>query len=159
MVAPDDGTVINLQVRAGMVAGVVRVGAIATFVVDADRYVLATYFQENLKYVQEGQPTEVVLDRYPGQVFSGKVKSVWPGTGGGQYLPSGELPKFEAPAPKVPQGCFAVQIVLDDPNQSQFPIGAQGNAAIYTSDGKWMALRKIDVRSRTWLNWLYPMPF
>jgi len=49
MVAPEDGTVINLQVRPGMVAGDVRFGAIASFVVDADRYVLANFFQENLK--------------------------------------------------------------------------------------------------------------
>jgi hypothetical protein len=77
----------------------------------------------------------------------------------GQYLPSGELPRFEAPAPKVPQGCFAVQIVLDDLDQSKFPIGAQGIAAIYTSDGIWMAVRTIDVRGRTWLNWLYAMTY
>jgi multidrug resistance efflux pump len=51
MVAPEDGYLFNLQVRPGMVSGIVRFGAIATFVADADRYVLATFFQENLKYV------------------------------------------------------------------------------------------------------------
>jgi hypothetical protein len=52
-----------------------------------------------------------------------------------------------------------VQIVMDGEDQSQFPIGAQGTAAIYTSDGGWAALRRIEIRGRTWLNWLYPMPF
>jgi multidrug resistance efflux pump len=66
MVAPEDGYIINLQVRPGMVAGDVRFGAIASFVVDADRYLLATYFQENLKYVKPGQPVEAALDLYPG---------------------------------------------------------------------------------------------
>ncbi len=159
MVAPADGVVINLQVREGMVAGIVRVGAIASFVVDADRYVLATYTQENLKYVKDGQPVELALDLYPGQIFSGKVKSIWRGSGEGQMLPSGDLPKFEPLPPKTPQGLFAVQIVLDDEDQSQFPIGTQGTAAIYTSDGGWAALRRIEIRGRTWLNWLYPLPF
>jgi hypothetical protein len=38
-----------------------------------------------------------------------------------------------------------VKIFLDDPDQSKFPIGAQGTAAIYTSGehGAWAALRKI----------------
>ena len=36
------------------------------------------------------------------------------------------------PAPNVPQGQYAVKIVLDDPNPSRFPLGAQGAAAIYT---------------------------
>ena len=52
MVAPEDGFITNLQVRAGMVAGIVRYGAIASFIADADRYFLATYNQETFKYVR-----------------------------------------------------------------------------------------------------------
>src|SRR5271165_2356012 len=73
MVAPEDGHVVNLQVRPGMVSGIYRVGGIAAFIVDRDRYVLATYYQENLKYVRQGQPVEVALDPYPGQIFNGRV--------------------------------------------------------------------------------------
>jgi hypothetical protein len=61
------------------------------------------------------------------------------------------------PAPEGPQGQFAVQICLDDPDQAKFPIGAQGAAAIYTQEGSWAALRRIGIRGRTWLNWLYPL--
>ena len=67
MVAPEDGYIINLQVRPGMVAGDVRFGAIASFICNADRYVLASFFQENLKYVKPGQPVEAALDLYPGR--------------------------------------------------------------------------------------------
>jgi multidrug resistance efflux pump len=159
LAAPADGVIINLQVCEGMVAGIVRLGAIASFVVDAGRYVLATYTQETLKYVKDGQPVELALDLYPGQIFTGKVKRIWHGSGQGQMLPSGDLPKFEPAPPKAPQGLFAVQIVLDDEDQSQLPIGAQGTAAIYTEPGAWAALRRIEIRGRTWLNWLYPLPF
>ena len=88
MTAPEDGRIINLQVRPGMVSGIYRIGGIAALIADADRYVLATFFQENLKYVKPGQPVEVSLDLYPGQIFAGKVDSIWRGNGVGQYLPT-----------------------------------------------------------------------
>ena len=74
LVAPEDGRIINLQVRPGMVAGDYRIGAIASFICDDGRYLLAAYFQEILKYMTNGQPVEVALDLYPGQIFPGKVQ-------------------------------------------------------------------------------------
>jgi len=157
MVAPEDGYVMNLQVRPGMVAGELRVGAIASFVVDADRYLLANYFQENLKYVKPGQKVEVALDLYPGQIWPGKVAAIWQGSGAGQMLPSGTLPSFNYVPAEVPQGQFAVAIRLDDGDQSRFPIGTQGRAAIYTNPHSGFAvLRKIGIRAYTWFNWVYP---
>jgi len=51
--------------------------------------------------------------------------------------------------------------VLDDPDASRFPIGAQASAAIYTDGekGAWAALRKISIRAHSWDNWHYPLPF
>ena len=158
LTAPEDGRIINLQVRPGMVSGIYRIGGIAALIAEADRYLLATFYQENLKYVQPGQPVEVAFDLYPGQIFAAKVDSIWRGSGEGQYLPSDEIPKFQQPAPNVPQGQYAVKIILDDADQSKFPIGAQGTAAIYTVGvtGAWAALRKISIRTHSWLNWIYP---
>jgi multidrug resistance efflux pump len=155
--APEDGRIINLQVRPGMVSGIARVGGIAAFIADADRYVLATFYQENLKWVQPGQPVEVSLDLYPGQIFPGKVDGIWRGNGVGQYLPSDDIPKFHEPDPRIAQGQYAVKILLADEDQSKFPIGAQGSAAIYTSQGAWAVLRRISIRTHSWLNWLYPI--
>jgi multidrug resistance efflux pump len=159
LTAPEDGHIINLQVRPGMVAGTFRVGGIAAFIADADRYLLATYFQENLKYVKVGQSVEIALDLYPGQIFRGTVDSIWRGNGIGQYLPSDDIPKFQQPPPTVPQGQYAVKIRFDHPDQSKFPIGAQGLAAIYTGGehGAWAVLRKISIRAHSWFNWLYPL--
>lgn len=156
MVAPEDGYIVNLQVRPGMVAGDVRFGAIASFICDADRYLLANYFQENLKYVKPGQTVEAAIDLYPGQIFSGKVEAVWRGSGQGQYLPSGVLPTFNFVPTETPQGQFAVAIRLDG-DQSLFPIGTQGRAAIYTNPTSgFVVLRKIGIRTYSWFNWLYP---
>ena len=157
MVAPEDGTVINLQVRPGMVAGEFRAGAIATFIADADRYLLANYFQENLKYVKPGQAAEIALDLHPGQIFKGKVVAIWQGSGAGQLLPSGTLPNFNYVPAELPQGQFAVEIRLEGEDQSKFPIGTQGRAAIYTNPSSgFVVLRKIGIRGYTWLNWIYP---
>ncbi len=157
MVAPEDGVIVNLQVRPGMVAGDARVGAIASFVCDEGRYVLARYFQENLKYVKPGQAAELALDLYPGQIFNGTVQAIWPGSGSGQLLPSGVLPTFNYVSDEIPQGQFAVAINIDTGDPSMYPLGTQGHVAIYTDPKSgFAALRKIAIRTYTWFNWLYP---
>lgn len=157
MVAPEDGHVINLQVRPGMVAGDLRFGAIATFICDEGRYLLANFFQENLKYVEPGQAVEAAIDLYPGQIFTGKVLAIWQGSGSGQMLPSGVLPNFQAVPSAMPQGQFAVAIALDDPDQAKFPLGTQGRATIYARpNSPFVVLRKIGIRAYSWFNWVYP---
>ena len=42
-------------------------------------------------------------------------------------------------------------------DQSKFPLGAQGKAPIYTSQGVWAVLREISIRAHWWLNWLNPI--
>jgi multidrug resistance efflux pump len=159
--APEDGRIVNLQVRPGMVAGTIRLGAIASFICDSGRYLLANYNQESLKYAKVGQIVEVALNLYPGQVFPAKVNAIWQANGTGQMLPSGDLPTFEPSPPQKPQVQFAVKIVFDGADQSKFPIGAEGASAIYTNGlkGAWAALRRISIRTYSWMNWLYPIPF
>ena len=158
IVAPEDGRMMNLQVRPGMVSGIIRFGAIASFICDADRYLLATYNQENLKFVKVGQDVEVALGLYPGQIFTAKVQDIWRGSGAGQYLPSGTMSVYHPPPPEAPEGQFAVKIVFDGPDQSAFPIGGQGIAAIYTEHTSFAYLRRIALRIKAWGYWLYPLP-
>jgi hypothetical protein len=47
---------------------------------------------------------ESACDLYSGQVFKGKVQSVWRGNGEGQMLPGGDLPKFDPSPSKTPRG-------------------------------------------------------
>jgi multidrug resistance efflux pump len=158
LVAPEDGRIVNLQVRPGMVSGIYRIGGIAAFIADGGRYVLATYYQENLRYVRTGQRVEVALDPYPGQIFEGEVDQIWRANAAGQYLPSDVLPAFDAADPHQVLGQFAVRINLEGNDQERFPIGAHGVAAIYTRDrGGFAVLRRISIRAHSWLNWLYPL--
>lgn len=157
MVAPEDGRIVNLQVRPGMVAGDVRFGAIASFIVDADSYILASYRPEFLKWVEVGQPVEFALNLYPGQTFPGTVADVWLANGNGQFLPSGTLPNFEVPLAENAR--FGVVITPDASVAQAIPMGAQGAAIVLTGGGAFADLGKIGLRAFTWLNWLQPIPF
>ena len=138
-----------------MVVGGRRISAIAAFVADADPYLLATFYQEHLKFVKPGLQAEVALDMYPGQIFKARVDHVWKATGQGQIIPSGRVPKFLFPEL---QGRFAVQITLDDPVLKTLPAGAHGAVAIYTGLGKgFEPLRRINIRLYSWANFLFPL--
>lgn len=156
IVAPADGYITNLQVQPGMVSGIFRAGGIASFIVDEGRYLLATYPQEWLKFVEPGQPVEIALDLHPGQIFEGKVESIWWASGEGQFLPSGTLPTFVEP---LPPALFAVKIAMPVADDLRVPVGAHGAAAIYAWRGGFAYLRRVVIRTYTWFNWLQPLPF
>ncbi|MDA4845651.1 HlyD family secretion protein [Hoeflea poritis] len=153
--APEDGIIVTQQARPGLVVGNRRIAALAVLVADADPYMLATFYQEHLKFVEPGQEVEVALDIFPGQIFKGSVEAVWWGTGQGQIKPSGNVPTFRFP--KV-QGRIAVQIKVDDPALKRFPAGVHGAVAIYTGLGKgFEPLRRINIRLYSWANLLFPL--
>jgi multidrug resistance efflux pump len=150
MYAPEDGMIVNLQVRLGVVAGIVRLGAIASFIADADRYLLGTYTQEALKFVRAGHPVEFALALCPGQIFTGEVEAIRWASGHGQFLPSGQLPTFGEPSPV--QTRFAIKIQQDADVEVRLPIGAEGAAVIYTGGGGFADLGRIAIRAYSWMN-------
>ncbi|SLN27984.1 HlyD family secretion protein [Ruegeria meonggei] len=153
--APEDGMIVSQQARPGLVVGDIRLGAIASFVTKDNPYILATYRQQNLKFVEPGQEVEVALDLYPGEILTGKVEAIWWATRQGQYLPSGRLPGFELP--KLP-GRIAVQISVDIPDKHTFPAGGHAAVAIYTGQGKsFEFLRRINIRLYSFANFIRPL--
>ncbi len=153
--APENGMIVSQQARPGMVVGEIRLGAIASFVTEESPYILATFRQQNLKFVEVGQPVEVALDLYPGEILTGKVEAVWWATRQGQYLPSGRLPGFELP--KLP-GRIAVQISVDVPEGHTFPAGGHAAVAIYTGMGQsFEFLRRINIRLYSFANFIRPL--
>ena len=120
LTAPEDGRIINLQVRPGMVSGTIRVGGIAALIADADRYLLATYYQQNLKYVRPGQRVEVALHLYPGRSYR-QGRQYLAGERRRTILPSDDIPKFLPPPPNAAQGQYAVKILLDVRTRRSFP--------------------------------------
>jgi hypothetical protein len=98
---------------------------------------------------------EVVLDPYPGRLFTAKVDSVIAASGGGQFTTSGDIPN----AAKVgSSGAYAVKILFTDEAVARtLSLGSGGTAAIYTKRGKPVhIISKIAIRMKKWL--LYVMP-
>ena len=154
IVAPADGYIVSQQAHPGLVVGDFRIGAIAAFVTDDPPYMLGAFFQEHIKFVEPGQEVEIALDVDPGKILKGKVESIWWATGQGQYLPSGDLPKFILP--KL-QGKFGVQVSFDDPD-AFLPAGAHGSVAIYTGrSAAFELLRRINIRLYSFANFLFPL--
>jgi multidrug resistance efflux pump len=155
MVAPDDGYVVNWQVQEGTMLVTVRVAAAGTFIVTTDTNIVAAFPQNYLMHVEPGNDVELVLDPYPGQLFKGKVDTVIPATGEGQYTPSGNIPD----AAKIGSfGMLAVKIRLTgEANPPNLPLGAGGVVAIYTDHGKPVhIISKVTIRMKKWL--LYVLP-
>ncbi len=157
MYAPEDGFITNLQARPGLVVGDRRIGAIASWIGDADPYLLATFLQQRLNFIEPGQPVEVALDLYPGRIFEGEVRDIWWATGQGQLKPSGDIPNFRF---GDPFRHFAVQITVHEVENLRLPIGAHGAVAIYTGQGQAFApIRRIGIRLYSWANWVFPLDF
>jgi len=153
--APEDGMIVSQQARPGLVVGDIRLGAIAAFVTNDNPYILATFRQQNLKFVEPGQEVEVALDLYPGEILPGKVKAVWWATGQGQYLPTGMVPSFLLP--KLP-GRIAVEVTVDVPEGHEFPAGGHAAVAIYTGQGaSFEFLRRINIRLYSFANFIRPL--
>ena len=106
--APADGTVGERQVRAGQL---VSPGTQVMAFVENIRWVAANFRETQLTNIKVGDPAEVRVDTYPGQVFKGRVLEIAPASGSQFALlpPDNATGNFTKVVQRVP-----VKIVLDD---------------------------------------------
>lgn len=152
--APNNGTVINLQLRPGQMATALGALPVMTFV--EDKYqVIALFHQNELHQVQPGDEAEIALLTYPGRIIKAQVNSIVWAQGQGQ-LPSttGQVPQTGV-AP-LPPGRFAVRLDIAPRDHELFlAAGAIGDGAIYTQHGHHIhIIRKVILRVGSYLNWL-----
>ena len=62
-------------------SGVMR--PVMSFVQTTERVLIAAFPQPALRFIQLGDPVEVALKRFPGQILTGRVKEMVPATGQG----------------------------------------------------------------------------
>ncbi len=110
--APGDGTVGERQVRAGQL---VSPGTQVISFVDLTKWVLANYRETQLTNVKVGDPAELQIDQFPGQVFRGKVLEIAPASGSQFALlpPDNATGNFTKVVQRIP-----VKIALDDPSSA-----------------------------------------
>ena len=129
VLAPGNGTMVNVMLRPGYFVGAVALNEVMTFV-DSEYQIFALFGQNELHQVQPGNEAEITLDTYPGHVIKAHVDSIIWAQGQGQLEASGDLPKTTF---VPPPGRFPVKLVVADSDKAVFlAAGARGAAAIYT---------------------------
>jgi len=128
--APASGYAINVQLRPGSFTVAMPLAPAMSFV-EEEYQVIALYAQNELLYVQPGNPAEFTLHNYPGRVIKASVDSIVWAQGNGQVAQSGTLPQTGI-YPQVP-GRFPVKFIVAERDRDLFlPAGAAGGGAIYT---------------------------
>ena len=107
--APFDGVVSERQVQPG---DYVNIGSNLIDVVPLPRvYVIANYKETQLTHVVPGQPVEITIDSFPGQILHGRVERIAPASGSQFALlpPDNATGNFTKVVQRIP-----VRIQLDD---------------------------------------------
>jgi len=153
--APSDGYVVNWQVQVGTMLVPSPTAAAGTFVETSSTDVAAVFSQNYLSNVRAGDDVELVLDPYPGRLFTGKVDTVIAASGGGQFMTTGTIPTT---AKAGSTGAYAVKILFSEREASRnLAMGSGGSAAIYTKVGKpFHIISKVAIRMKKWLLYVIP---
>lgn len=149
--APADGFVTNVALRAGARANGAPVMA---FIDTSATGVAVEITQANSRYIAPGQEVEIAFKFAPGEIHTGKVRTLIQAIATGQVTPTG----FAATPAKIAAAPFIAVVDLDDPAFARtLPMGATGTAAIYTDRGAMSRpIRKIILRQISILNFILP---
>ncbi len=154
--APSDGMVTQLTLRPGTMLGRANRNPAMVFLPKGESTLIGWYRQNSLLRLTPGTEAEVTFDALPGQIFSGKVRMVYPVIAEGQVLPTADLIEFRQ---QTSAGRIPVIIDLDDPKFSEYdlPHGLYGESAIYSEHAHHLAvMRKILLRMASWMDYLFP---
>ncbi len=152
VVAPGNGTMVNVMLRPGFFVAGMPFNEVMTFV-DDEFQIFALFGQNELHQVGPGNHAEITLDTYPGRIIKAHVDSVIWAQGQGQLEASGDLPRTVFTAPP---GRFPAKLVVGDHDRSLFlAAGARGSAAIYTEHlGMVHIIRKVLLRVASYLDYI-----
>jgi multidrug resistance efflux pump len=152
VVAPGDGTMVNVMLRPGYFVGQTAMSEVMTFV-DTEYQVFALFNQNELHQVVAGNEAEIALDTLPGRIVKAHVDSIIWAQGQGQVDASGDLPRTTFIAPP---GRFPVKLVVAEKDNALFlAAGARGAAAIYTEHMALIHLiRKVLLRTASYLDYI-----
>jgi membrane fusion protein (multidrug efflux system) len=117
VVAPEAGRIARKNVSSG---DYVQTGQDLMALVPVHLWITANFKETQLQRMRVGQPVEIRVDAYPGQVFKGHVDSFQPGSGAAFSLlpPENATGNYVKVVQRVP-----VKIVFDDPPDPARPLG------------------------------------
>ncbi len=108
VLAPGNGTMVNVMLRPGFFVAGMPFNEVMTFV-DDEYQIFALFNQNELHQVEPGNHAEIMLDTYPGRVIKAKVDSIIWAQSQGQLDASGNLPQTGF---NPPPGRFPVKLVV-----------------------------------------------
>src|SRR5688572_20682155 len=151
--APANGTVVALTLRPGAMAVPLPMAPAMNFIED-EQWILAIYYQNEVRKIKPGQEAEIAFKMYPGRIVKAKVDSIMWATAQGQ-LPIGSMNPGGGVAP-IPAHSLAVRLLPDGKDKDIFlAAGAHGAGAVYTDKAHMIhIIRKIIVRVGSKVDWL-----
>jgi multidrug resistance efflux pump len=152
VVAPGNGTMVNVMLRPGFFVAGMPFNEVMTFV-DDEYQIFALFNQNELHQVHPGNEAEITLDTYPGRVIKAHVDSIIWAQSQGQVDASGNLPRTGF---NPPPGQFPVKLVVGKEDSALFlAAGARGASAIYTEHLSLLhIIRKVLLRVSSYLDYI-----
>ncbi|CAM2165817.1 p-hydroxybenzoic acid efflux pump subunit AaeA [Paraburkholderia sacchari] len=152
------GVITDLRAEVGQFAPAGN--PVMTLIAIRDVWVSADMTENNLGRLRPGTPVEISLDALPGEVFSGKIRSIGYGVSTGQSAPPGSLPTVQnsrdwlRPAQRFPV------IVEFDPNERtrlhDMRVGGQAEVMAFpTQTNPLNPLGRVFVRVMSWVSYIY----
>jgi len=152
--APYEGFVFNLQVRPGNYVTTMPVASSMSFVSSEETPVLASFSQSAIRYMNVGDPVEMVFRSIPGKVFAGKIKRIAKAAGSSQLSASGQMVTLTG---QPENSRWGVIMEFDDPSEaeSMHQSSAASIIAVYTDKGKPVhVISKVVMRINAWTGYL-----
>jgi multidrug resistance efflux pump len=153
--APTDGHVAQLFVHPGFVTAAFPFFPIMVFVHSEDQVFVASFPQNTIQGIDEGDEVEVAFRATPGYVVRGRVGMVGTAIAQGQLVAGGELKSFgelqlDGMLPVV------VQFEPGTLDGIRLPGGSVGEATVYTGSFPFTGfLRRVLLRISAWENYLF----
>jgi multidrug resistance efflux pump len=153
VVAPANGTMVNVNLRPGFFVAGMPFNEVMTFV-DTEYQIFALFNQNEVHQIAAGNEAEITLDTYPGRIIKAHVDSVVWAQSQGQLEASGDLNRTGPVS--APPGRFPVKLVVAEKDNALFlAAGARGAAAIYTEHLALIhIIRKVLLRTASYFDYI-----
>jgi multidrug resistance efflux pump len=152
--APYEGFVFNLQLRPGSYVTTMPVASSMAFVSSEEKPVVASFSQSAIRYMNVGDPVEMVFRTVPGKVFAGKITRIPKAAGSSQLSASGQMVTFSG---QPENSRWGVIMEFDDPSEAERMQQSSGASiiAVYTDKGKPVhVISKVVMRMNAWTGYL-----
>ena len=156
--ADSDGLITDLRTNVGHYVG--PGSPVMTLIAIHDLWISADMTENNLGHLRNGTPVLVVLDALPGELLSGRIRSIGYGVSVGQGTPPGSLPTVQNSREWLRSAQRFPVIVELDRDQLQGPaglrVGGQAEVMALPSEGNPLnLLGRAFMWLMSWLSYAY----